>query len=114
MTATRPLANVPIGSPLWIQNENNQLSQFLSQEAEDFGFAARNEVEWLNEHMADIFTKTQVYGIPAALGLSVANVLAEMSQKYSKPQENFGAKRREQRESKMLSKIDRFAVYSIW
>lgn len=85
MTTTRPLANVPIGSSLWIQNENDQLSQFLSQEAEDFGFAARNEVEWLNEHMADIFTKNQVYELLAAREFSKANVVVEMSQKYSKP-----------------------------
>lgn len=45
----------------WIQDENRQISQFVAQEAEDFMFSARNEVEWLNEHMADIFSKSQVY-----------------------------------------------------
>lgn len=44
----------------WIRDENRQISQFVAQEAEDFMFSARNEVEWLNEHMADIFSKSQV------------------------------------------------------
>ena len=61
MAAARVPTNVPIGSSSWIQNENEQHSQFLSQEAEDFGFAVRNEFEWRNEHMADIFTKNQMY-----------------------------------------------------
>ncbi len=43
-----------------MHDENDHVLQFGVQEAEDFAFAARNEVEWLNEHMADIFTKTQV------------------------------------------------------
>jgi len=46
----------------WIQDENRQINQFAAQEVEDFMFSARNEVEWLNEHMADIFSKSQVYG----------------------------------------------------
>ena len=50
----------PVGSTDWIYDENTQASQFKAQELEDFTFAARNEVEWLNEHMADIFTKSQV------------------------------------------------------
>lgn len=47
---------------LWLQDENKQINQFAAQEVEDFMFSARNEVEWLNEHMADIFSKSQVYG----------------------------------------------------
>lgn len=29
-------------------------------EAEEYMFSARNEVEWLNEHMAEIFSENQV------------------------------------------------------
>ena len=42
-------------------DENEQMSLFGVQEAEDFAFSARNEVEWLNEHMAEIFSKNQLY-----------------------------------------------------
>lgn len=60
MASVRSRAQVPVGSAQWRHDENDQVLQFETQEAEDFAFAARNEVEWLNEHMADIFSKTQV------------------------------------------------------
>lgn len=56
--APRTMARLPAQ---WIQDENRQMSQFAAQEVEDFMFSARNEVEWLNEHMADIFSNSQVY-----------------------------------------------------
>jgi len=31
------------------------------QETEEFSFAARNEFDWLNEHMGDIFNENQMY-----------------------------------------------------
>ncbi|KAL9098753.1 MAG: hypothetical protein Q9163_005646 [Psora crenata] len=49
-----------VGSSGWVQNENRQVSLFCAQEAEDFAFSARNEVEWLNEHMAEILNKDKV------------------------------------------------------
>jgi hypothetical protein len=52
----------PVGSSDWIQQERRQLSQFHDQELEDFAFSLRNESDWLNEHMADIFSNTQLYG----------------------------------------------------
>ena len=63
MAATRLTSNPAVGSSQWIANERDQVSQFIEQEAEDFIFAARNEVEWLNEHMADIFSNNGVYVI---------------------------------------------------
>ncbi|KAG8528184.1 uncharacterized protein KY384_007101 [Bacidia gigantensis] len=60
MAAIRARAQPVIGSSQWIQDENAQVSLFCGQEAEDFVFSARNEVEWLNEHMAEIFSKDQV------------------------------------------------------
>ena len=68
--AARTRKQLPVGSLQWIQDENQQISQFEIQEAEDFAFSARNEVEWLNEHMADIFSKNQMYDssiLPSAL-----------------------------------------------
>ncbi len=57
--AMRP-TQMSVGSKSWIRDENAQVAQFCAQEIEDFTFSARNEVEWLNEHMADIFSKNQV------------------------------------------------------
>ncbi|KAF3037777.1 hypothetical protein E8E12_003037 [Didymella heteroderae] len=56
MTASR--SKVPaIGSAQWILEERHQSNDLVTQELEDFGFSVRNELEWLNEHMADIFAK---------------------------------------------------------
>ncbi|KAL9580688.1 MAG: hypothetical protein Q9212_004347, partial [Teloschistes hypoglaucus] len=51
---------VPIGSVTWLDQENQQIAQFSAQEAEDFAFSVRNELDFLNEHMAEIFSKNQV------------------------------------------------------
>lgn len=60
MATVRSRAHLPVGSAQWINDENEQITQFCGQEIEDFTFSARNEVEWLNEHMADIFSKNQM------------------------------------------------------
>jgi hypothetical protein len=49
-----------IGSAQWILNERHQANDLVTQEVEDFGFSVRNELEWLNEHMGDIFAKEGV------------------------------------------------------
>lgn len=78
MTSVRSRAQLPVGSLQWIQDENDQIIQFGIQEVEDFTFSARNEVEWLNEHMTDIFTKSQLYVIAQNLSLECANRAAAM------------------------------------
>ena len=50
----------PVGSAGWIQNEREQAAQFIEQEAEEFGYSVRNDLEWLNEHMADVFSQNGV------------------------------------------------------
>ncbi|KAL8696288.1 MAG: hypothetical protein Q9224_002876 [Gallowayella concinna] len=59
--ATRS-GNVPpaIGSMPWLDQENQHVAQFAAQEADDFAFSVRNELDFLNEHMAEIFSKNQV------------------------------------------------------
>lgn len=59
MAAMHP-TQTSVGSKAWIRDENAQIGQFCAQETEDFTYSARNEVEWLNEHMADIFSKSQL------------------------------------------------------
>ncbi|KAF2749576.1 hypothetical protein M011DRAFT_440203 [Sporormia fimetaria CBS 119925] len=55
MAAARSKA-APIGSAQWIQEERQHSQDLVGQEMEDFGFSVRNELEWLNEHMAEILT----------------------------------------------------------
>ncbi|KAL8905473.1 MAG: hypothetical protein Q9207_002627 [Kuettlingeria erythrocarpa] len=49
-----------IGSMPWLDKENQQVAQFTAQEVEEFAFSVRNELDFLNEHMAEIFSKNQV------------------------------------------------------
>ncbi|USW53646.1 Putative inner centromere protein [Septoria linicola] len=51
---------MPVGSSQWVQNERSQANEFIEQDVEEFSYSVRNELEWLNEHMADIFSKTEV------------------------------------------------------
>lgn len=61
MAAVRSKAvALAVGSSEWIQQERQQLSQFYGQEQEDFGFSVRNDTEWLNEHMAEIFSNKKL------------------------------------------------------
>ena len=55
MAATRTTKASAIGSAQWILEERHQSNDSVAQEVEDFSFSVRNEMEWLNEHMADIF-----------------------------------------------------------
>lgn len=46
-----------IGTTQWVLDERQQSNELVAQELEDFGFSVRNELEWLNEHMAEIFAQ---------------------------------------------------------
>ncbi len=53
---------LPVGSAQWLVNEAGQVNQLVQLEAEEFSYsAALHEVEWLNEHMAEIFNRSQLY-----------------------------------------------------
>ncbi|KAK2614312.1 hypothetical protein N8I77_001151 [Diaporthe amygdali] len=50
----------PVGSTAWCTEERSSALQISRSEVEEFGYSARNELEWLNEHMADIFSENQI------------------------------------------------------
>ena len=56
--ATKAMA---IGSAAWIAAEKENMMHLLEQEKEELVFPAQHEMEWLNEHMADIFDENQLY-----------------------------------------------------
>lgn len=60
MAAMRTNARLQVGSTSWIAEERASALQITAVETEEFTFSARNEVDWLNEHMAEIFSKNQV------------------------------------------------------
>ena len=53
-------ARLPVGSAPWIAEERSSALQITQSEVEEFSFSARNEFDWLNEHMAEIFTENQM------------------------------------------------------
>jgi len=52
---------LPIGSAPWIVSERRQANDLIGQEVEEFEYSVRNEMEWLNEHMHDIFAGNNMY-----------------------------------------------------
>ncbi|MCJ1310664.1 hypothetical protein MMC25_004330 [Agyrium rufum] len=72
MAGLRNRTHAPVASSPWIEDERAQIKVFIDQEKEDFEFAARNEVEWLNEHMAEVFSTsgvnvTEIFKTPGKL-----------------------------------------------
>ncbi|KAG8166451.1 hypothetical protein KVR01_002140 [Diaporthe batatas] len=49
-----------VGSTAWFTEERSSALQIAQSEVEEFGYSARNELEWLNEHMADVFSENQI------------------------------------------------------
>ncbi|EXJ80621.1 hypothetical protein A1O3_06905 [Capronia epimyces CBS 606.96] len=49
-----------IGSATWISAEKENALQLLQNEKEEVAFPAQHQLEWLNEHMAEIFSKRNV------------------------------------------------------
>lgn len=64
MATVQIRGRVPVGSAQWILEEKNAAGQYVKEETDEFAFAVRNEIEWLNEHMADIFDRDQLYVCP--------------------------------------------------
>lgn len=59
--AARPARRPAVGAAAWCLEERTSALQITQSEVEEFGYSARNEVEWLNEHMAEVFSENQMY-----------------------------------------------------
>jgi hypothetical protein len=53
-------ASTAVGSAAWIASEKENVLQLLNQEKEEIIYPAQHEIEWLNEHMAEIFNRNQL------------------------------------------------------
>ena len=53
-------ASTAVGSSAWIASEKENVLQLLNQEKEEIIYPAQHEIEWLNEHMAEIFSRNQL------------------------------------------------------
>ncbi|KAK1827628.1 inner centromere protein-related protein pic1 [Podospora conica] len=58
--AMRGAPRVTVGSTAWVAEERDSARTIAHSEIEEFSFAARNEMDWLNEHMAEIFSENQM------------------------------------------------------
>jgi hypothetical protein len=50
-----------VGSAAWIAAEKENVKDLVDQEMEEVEFPVRHEMEWLNEHMGEIFSQNQLY-----------------------------------------------------
>ena len=80
----RANSRLQVGSASWISEERSTALQLVHAEAEEFSFSARNDVDWLNEHMAEIFSKNQVLVNKLPLLGNTDTLFVEMSQKSSR------------------------------
>ncbi|KAL5629924.1 hypothetical protein BROUX41_001530 [Berkeleyomyces rouxiae] len=53
-------ARLPLGSAKWLSEERKSAVQMAEQEVDEFSFSARNDFDWLNEHMAAIFDENEI------------------------------------------------------
>lgn len=58
--AMRGGPRLPVGSAAWIAEERTAALNIAHSEVDEFSFSARNEIDWLNEHMAEIFSENQM------------------------------------------------------
>jgi hypothetical protein len=49
-----------VTSAQWISAERENVLDLLQQEKEELLYPAQHELEWLNEHMAEIFSRNQL------------------------------------------------------
>ncbi|GIK05960.1 hypothetical protein Aspvir_010077 [Aspergillus viridinutans] len=59
MAPAGPRVQKPVGSAAWISTEKENFSQLVDQEMEEIEYPVRHEMDWLNEHMAEVFTSNQ-------------------------------------------------------
>ncbi|KAJ5730377.1 uncharacterized protein N7483_004885 [Penicillium malachiteum] len=72
MATASARAQKPVGSAAWIAAEKENMADLVEQEMEEVEYPVRHEMDWLNEHMADIFSKghtnfTDVFKTPGKM-----------------------------------------------
>ena len=80
-------SRLPVGSAAWIAEERDTARQIARSEVDEFAYSARNDFEWLNEHMAEIFNENEMYVVaePESARVDVLTRNLEMWPRSSKP-----------------------------
>lgn len=55
MASSRTLQQAQVGSAHWLIEETRLGEEYGKQEKEEFTYAVRNDIEWLNEYMSEVF-----------------------------------------------------------
>lgn len=112
MAAAGARAQKPVGSAAWISTEKENCTQLVDQEMEEIEFPVRYEMEWLDEHMGEIFSNNQlcVDSHGRELSFDIINMPAVTSQMPSKPLENYEARLLAHCESVTRQKIAWFVI----
>lgn len=71
MATTKTKQRIQVGSAPWIAEERSSADAIINAESEEFGFSVRNDLEWLNEHMAEIFSENQMFVNRNGLAISL-------------------------------------------
>jgi len=58
-----PRKTATVGSLAWVSNERSTFRQLEDQDVEDIAYSVRNEMDWLNEYMANIFERNPLYAV---------------------------------------------------
>lgn len=104
--AARPAKRPAVGAAAWCAEERTSAVQITESEIEEFAYSARNEVEWLNEHMAEIFSENQMYVFDASKYGAAADRALATSPTYLRHQGSFVEKRRGPRASYLLPRTE--------
>lgn len=59
----------PVGSAAWISSEKENIHHLVDQEMEEIAYPVSHEMAWLNEHMAEVFSKNQLC-VPTVIRLA--------------------------------------------
>ncbi|EDN04994.1 inner centromere protein [Histoplasma capsulatum] len=58
-SASTTKAQRAVGSTAWIAAERENIQLLINQEMEEIDYPVQNEMDWLNQHMAEIFSRNQ-------------------------------------------------------
>lgn len=85
MATAHSRGKITAGSAEWVGDERISTLDFVKQETEEFAFSVRNEMDWLNEHMAEVFNRSQLSVLTFAFSASVLTCSSDVVEAFKTP-----------------------------
>lgn len=76
---------LPVGSAAWIAEERATAVDMTRVEIEEHSFSVRNDMDWLNEHMAEIFSENQMCVFSNSIREQQANQARNVAELFKTP-----------------------------